>query len=424
MPTKKTSSNRRPRKSTRRSSPASISREKGEAGGLALLLFLEGVAALFWTWAIAGALADRRVMRRLRCDHAGAATPTQPPENNPTVAAIIPARNEAANIGPCVAALRAQAALEQIVIADDSSEDDTAAIAAAAGADDPRVRVMRCTGPPPGWIGKCWAANYGAAHTRSQWLLFCDADMRLDPGTVSAALQVALATQADALSLTATLECGSLAEEIVMPVMAALVFGAYPAALVNDRRFSTALLAGGFVLVRREAYKLVGGHAAVRNDIAEDRGLARRLKAFGYRLHLVDGSGCVRVRMYRGLSDMWLGWRKNVYEGVHRRPAGAAAFVVLTIAMLVIPMPLTIGLAVRGLQRPLRKPQARLLTLAAFGSLSAVLVRRVRDRFIGAGARAIPLTPLGGLFAAAVMAASAWRMESGLGQLWKGRTIS
>jgi hypothetical protein len=257
------------------------------------------------------------------------------------------------------------------------------------------------------------------------WLFFSDADVELDQAAVPSALAAAKATGADALSFTTTLVCCGFWERTVMPAVAAIIFSAFPAWATSSARLPAGLLAGGFLLVRARAYRLVGGHAAVRGSIAEDRDLAERLKAFGYRVRMLDGSALVRVRMYRGLREMWTGWRKNFYEGVRRNPLFAAFAVAGFMAMLVLPLPLVVALVARRLTRPLDAHERALAALSSASVAATILVRTLRDPAIGVKTDVLSVlcTPLAGLFAASVMAASAWRAISGRGQEWKGRII-
>jgi hypothetical protein len=332
-------------------------------------------------------------------------------------------RNEAHNVEAWLECARAQdACVGEIIVSDDASDDATARIAEAIAREDARVRVVRGA-PAPGWVGKTSAADRGARAARGEWLLFSDADMRMVPETVSTALDAGLAFGAEACSLTATLESKTLLEEIIMPAMAAVVMSGHPLVLVHDVRSPVGLVWGGFVLVRRDAYQIVGGHASVRAEIAEDRALAERLKAFGYSVRLLDGHEFVRVRMYRGLGEMWEGWRKNVYEGTRRCPIVATLFVIAASAMLVIPIPVLAWLGFSALRRPLARPERQLVLVCAFNAAANFAVRAIRDRMIGAKTWTAGAAPVAGVFIASVMTASMWRSVSGRGQIWKGRTI-
>jgi chlorobactene glucosyltransferase len=364
------------------------------------------------------ALADRRALRRLPL------TPSF--DENDVVSMIVPARNEASNITAWLADARRQRVRDlQIIVVDDDSQDETFALALRAAQEDQRVEVLHGSPPPAGWIGKSWAAQIGARQARGSWLLFSDADMRMRPEALPSALQAARALGADALSATSTLVCGTFWERQIMPAIALLIFSAIPVFAIHDERLPTALLAGGFMLVRAPAYWLVGGHAAVAASIAEDRDLAERLKSFGYRIRMLDGSELMRVRMYRGLSEMWEGWRKNFYEGVRRNCLGAGIAVLGCLAMLVLPMPTLAVLWVQRTRGPLSRRKCMLAAASAVSVAATVLVRLIRDPAVGikTTATSVLLTPAAGAFTATVMAASAWRILSGRGQVWKGRTI-
>jgi rSAM/selenodomain-associated transferase 2 len=86
---------------------------------------------------------------------------------------IIPALNEAAGIGACVAAVRTLDPTLEVIVADGGSSDDTPALAAAAGAivvAAPRGRGPQC--------------NAGAAVASGTVLIFLHADTRLPPETL------------------------------------------------------------------------------------------------------------------------------------------------------------------------------------------------------------------------------------------------
>lgn len=224
---------------------------------------------------------------------------------------VIPARNEARNLDACLAAAAASDAAE-IVVVDDDSSDATAAIAQNWAARDRRIEVLRL-GPLEaddawrGWAGKNRACWLGAEGAERAWLLFLDADARLLPGGLAAALRNAEAEGLDALSLSPEQECGSWAEAAVVPLVFTLLNRCY----AHGERGGEAAANGQFFLWRREAYRRVGGHAAVRGGWLEDVALARRLRDGGGRLALLPGTGCVRVRMYRGWREVWRGWGKN-----------------------------------------------------------------------------------------------------------------
>jgi hypothetical protein len=384
-----------------------------------LLCAVQCAAAILGGAATIFALLDEREARRPR----PAADTFDPLDESRRVSIIGPMRNEADNVRGWLDGVCAQGeVVREIIVSDDDSTDETLPIAAEAARVDDRVRVIEGA-PPSGWLGKTAACERAARIARSPWLLFCDADMRMARGTVGVAVAAAELYEADVCSLTATLECGTFLEHVVMPTMATVIMSGHPLFLIHDARSAVGLVWGGFLLVRRSTYFAIGGHAAVRGEIAEDRALAERFKAFGYRIRLLDGHDLVRVRMYRGASEMWVGWRKNIYEGVRRNPVVACLFVLAQIATLVVPLPALAVLGAIRLTRRLRPLETRLATYCAATMAACVVTRSVRDRSIGSNTLTVLGTPIAGAFIVGVMMAAAWRDLTGRGQVWKDRVI-
>lgn len=83
---------------------------------------------------------------------------------------------------------------------------------------------------------------------------------------------------------------------------------------VQSPQSAEATATGQFMLVRANAYWMVGGHAAARAAICEDLALARLLKRSGRHVLLRDGSALVATRMYSGWRTLWPGIVKNLVE--------------------------------------------------------------------------------------------------------------
>src|SRR5215831_9103217 len=111
-----------------------------------------------------------------------------PPPDNIDVSVIIPARNEEANLEPCLQSLVAQTGpTHEIIVVDDHSTDRTGSIAQSF----PTVRAIDAAPLPDGWSGKCNACWTGAKVAKGKWLLFTDADTRHAPSSIAHALQEA-----------------------------------------------------------------------------------------------------------------------------------------------------------------------------------------------------------------------------------------
>jgi chlorobactene glucosyltransferase len=237
----------------------------------------------------------------------------------PHITAIVPARDEEANIARCLDGLLAQSyppARLGVVVVDDHSADATSAIVGATAARHPQIRLLEAPPLPPGWIGKCHACWAGALAVppETEWLCFLDADVRPQPALLSRAVATAQSEGLDLLSLAPRQELGSFAERLVMPCGLYLMAFCQNLADLQSRESNDATATGQFMLVRRRTYESVGGHAAVRGIIIEDVALARLIKRAGGRVALHDGREAISARMYTGWGSLWEGVAKNLVD--------------------------------------------------------------------------------------------------------------
>jgi chlorobactene glucosyltransferase len=283
------------------------------------------LAAGAWVLAIAATLWRFRDSRRLD-DH-----PATLPPDAPLVSVIIPARDEAHNIGRCLRSVLATTwpALEVIVV-DDHSADDTAEVARRIAAEDgarraregsavpgapPRVRVVPAPDLPAGWFGKQWACHTGAGAARGALLCFTDADTRHGRELLARSVNALTARGADLFTVAGRQDMLTFWEKVVQPVVFATLLARYGGteAMSRSTRPLDKIANGQFILVRRDAYHRAGGHAAVRGHVAEDLRLAQRFTELGMSAQMMLAQDHLRTRMYTSLEDLRRGWGKNVY---------------------------------------------------------------------------------------------------------------
>jgi glycosyltransferase involved in cell wall biosynthesis len=223
------------------------------------------------------------------------------------VSVIVPARNEEANLANCLQSLVEQQGVScELIVVDDHSTDRTREIAQSFPAT-----VIEADPLPAGWSGKCNACWTAAKVATGKWLLFTDADTRHSPSSIASGLREAEAHDAALLSYSPKQEVHSLAERALMPVIFAELAVTYRPREVSDPASPAAAANGQYLLIRRDAYDAVGGHASVAHAILEDVELARKVKSAGYRLQF-RASDVVSTRMYRTFPQMWEGWTKNL----------------------------------------------------------------------------------------------------------------
>jgi glycosyltransferase involved in cell wall biosynthesis len=324
---------------------------------------------------------------------------------------LIPARDEAANIGACLASVLAQDRVLEVVVYDDHSTDRTAELVHEAALADPRVRAIPGVDLPPDWFGKPFACLELARAARGEWLLFLDADARLAPDAVQRAIRGAESQGASFLSCWPGLELVGFWEKALMPLLNFVVFTLYPAPLAFSRRDPALGLAhGACMLIRRDEYERTGGHEMVRQEIFEDTRLARAWRERGLVQRCVDGRNIVRARMYGGLGEIWAGFRKN-FRPAFRRELSFWLFLAFHALCFVAPF---FGAPFLSFLRP---SLAWVAWLAVGAVLLARAVQALRFRY---PLWSVFLHPLAEVMLIALGLASrrAWR---GGGVAWKGR---
>lgn len=226
---------------------------------------------------------------------------------HPEVSVIIPARDEEACISECLRSVTGQVGPSyEVILVDDHSTDNTRKIAG-----EFAVRVISAEPLLPGWSGKCNAAWTGAKAAKGKWLLFTDADTKHTPKSIASGLEEAKGHDAALLSYSPHQEVHSFAERALMPVIFAELASTYRPKDVCDPKSPVAAANGQYLLIRRDVYQAIGGHAAVATAILEDVELAKRVKQARERLQF-RVSDVVSTRMYRSFSQMWEGWTKNL----------------------------------------------------------------------------------------------------------------
>jgi chlorobactene glucosyltransferase len=339
------------------------------------------------------------------------------------VTVIVPARNEARNIRRSVGSLLEAAARygrARVLVVDDGSTDDTPLLLRELQREHPagdRLEVLRLDEAlPPGWMGKpraCWAGAQSEAARGAGWLLFVDADTEAAPDLIGRLVGGAAQDEADLYSIFPHQELGGVAERLIMPHLFYAIGVGFNWRAVNDPRNETAIANGQCILVRREVYDATGGHAAVRDAIAEDKDLAVLIKSEGYRLFLADGRELMKTRMYTSLTELWEGWSKNAYLGLGDRAWLLLVAVFFGVAGVVAPF-VAFPLALR----------ARRWSEAAWWGLTLATVLHNRDRAMRElhVPRWYALTvPIGAILCCGIALTAWFRVVSGMGVTWKGR---
>lgn len=302
------------------------------------------------------------------------------------VTICVPARNEADRLPDLLADLRSQVHLHRmtVLILDDDSDDDTHRAAMAAIDADTRFTLIRNTAAPrAGWTGKTAAcvrlaeiaglpaaAAVLAADTsnakktadispapengdeasspeshQGHVLVFVDADVRLAPDAVAAAVRELRHQGLALLSPWPKQEAISLAETLVQPLLCWSWATTLPMTVAaRSIRPSTVVACGQFLVFDTAAYRTIGGHEHVAHSATEDLDIARKLRRHGYRTATVAAGALARTRMYRGASELDAGygrWLWSAFGG--SLAAGTAVAGLATLTYLLPPLTVLVG---------------------------------------------------------------------------------
>ncbi len=359
--------------------------------------------------------------------------PMRRPTVTPTVAIVVPARDEAEVIGRTLRSLLAQdyGGAFRVILVDDGSTDGTGDIARTLcdtrgdtlgglpvgdlPGGDARLTVVQGAPRPEGWSGKLWAVHQGvAAAGAAEFLLLTDADIVHEPSHLVALLAKAEADDLDMVSEMVRLACDSWAERALVPAFVFFFQLLYPFGWVNNRMNRTAAAAGGTVLIRRRALQRIGGVEAVRGALIDDVALAVAVKRGGP-IWLGHATEARSVRPYPSVADVWQMITRTAYVQLRYSPLLLVATVLGMIITWVVPPLAAItggGIAGAGL--------ARSCGLIAWIMLSAAYLptlRRYGQSWLWA-----PLLPLVAGFYTAATVAAAINHYTGRGVAWKSRT--
>lgn len=330
----------------------------------------------------------------------------------PSLAIVIPARDEADHIGGCLRSLAAQSypGPLRVIVVDDESADGTSDVAKAAssGLD---LEIVRGTPRPPGWTGKLWALRQGLDQMLRhppEYLLFTDADIVWDAGALRALVARALDRKLVLASLMVRLRCTSFAERALIPAFVFFFQMLYPFAWVAKPKARTAAAAGGAVLLDAAAFVHAGGVEAIRGALIDDCALGALMKKQG------PVSLCLTERVHssrasESFAEIGAMITRSAYAQLHY----SRILLALTIVGLVLTYFVAPALALFG------TGLARLIGAAVW--LAMALAMAPINRLYGLGIwRGLLLPLVAGAYLAFTLQ-SARAHARGRGGMWKGR---
>ncbi|MDR7303716.1 glycosyltransferase [Haloactinomyces albus] len=334
----------------------------------------------------------------------------------PSVAIVVPARNEAGVVTATLPTLLSQRypGRVRVVLVDDNSTDGTAHVSRRIGGTS--LTVTTPATPPEGWSGKLWAVDHGIAEAGEvDYILLTDADIAHGPDSLTALVQAAEGGH-DLVSQMAMLRTETLWERLVVPAFVYFFALLYPFRRVNRPTAATAAAAGGCMLVRREVLARAGGVAAIRGAVIDDVALARLVQSCGGRLWLGLAGSVRSLRACPRLADLWHMIARSAYPQLRYSPVLLAGTVLgLGVVFLAPPVTTVAGTLVGDLAVLVPGAVAWLVMAATFAPML---------RYYGRPLPAALLLPATALLYMLMTLDSARRHWSGRGTVWKGRSYS
>ncbi|MFC4031507.1 glycosyltransferase [Streptomyces polygonati] len=342
----------------------------------------------------------------------------------PSVAVVVPARDEAEVLGVSLPSLLAQEypGRAEVFLVDDGSSDGTGELAGKLGAEHGGLplTVTSPGEPPSGWTGKLWAVRHGIAlareRTGAEYLLLTDADIAHRPDSLRALAAAAVTADLDLVSQMARLRVRTGWERLIVPAFVYFFAQLYPFRWINRPGSRTAASAGGCVLIRSTAVTAADVPDAIRQSVIDDVALARAVKRSGGRIWLGLAERVDSVRPYPGLGELWRMVSRSAYAQLRHNPAVLAGTVAGLALIYLVPPVAAIGGALAGAW-PLSA-----LGLAAWAVMTGSYLPMLR--YYGQSRWLAPLLPYTAGLYLLMTVDSAIEHYRGRGAAWKGRTYA
>lgn len=219
---------------------------------------------------------------------------------------LIPARNEEKRLMDCLKSWIDQDYPKfEVIVYNDNSEDKTEELVKEFAKNDQRVKLIGGRIEiPEKWVGKNYACYNLALASSGEYLIFCDADVRIKSKNFLYCLENVIKKYGDPISVVPFLRGGGIIPRIFFPI-----FNLYTIYL----QYLEFVLHGFLFCISRDKYFSVGGHQSVKSEILEDIKLGMVLTRAGYKIQKYFSEE-VEVVMYENAGELIRGFSKNFSE--------------------------------------------------------------------------------------------------------------
>ena len=236
------------------------------------------------------------------------------------VSILIPARNEIENLPGTLPRVLSQSAVEVIVLDDESTDGTT-------------EYLEKLSPLHSNWSGKNWACHQLSQAATGGILIFTDADVFWEKGTLESLLEFRSNNNAEFVSVWPRQLTCSWLEVVTIPIIDMILLGSLPYWGVKYLPFAQFSAGNGqLMLWTREAYKKIGGHEKFKSEVLEDVRMGQYAKRIGLRIALALGGEVISTRMYRNDADVMKGFSKNIVAASGNKPLLVFALLLNTLA--------------------------------------------------------------------------------------------
>ena len=281
---------------------------------------------------------------------------------------LVPMRNEAHNVVELISNLLQHGG--KVLVLNDNSTDDTSK---KLGAFKNDINIIEGKPLPGEWLGKNFACHQLAINSLSDYLVFLDADVRLEIGAVSEAIDYLEFKGWDFISPYPKQVTSGFLQFVLQPLLQWSWFATIPFfyAYYSPKK-SMAVANGQFFIIKRQAYLNAGGHKKIKGEVFDDIELAKSIISVGGKGGPVDGSQIAKCHMYKRDRELISGYGKSLWRAFHLNIASLflALFIFLNLAPY---LTLSIGIIFLTLSRVLVGLKVRSNIFSAFFHPFAIL---------------------------------------------------
>lgn len=255
----------------------------------------------------------------------------------PKVSVLIPARNEEDKLPDLIKSLQhIDYPNFEVIVCNDHSEDQTEMILKDLLLAFPALSYFNNEPLPTGWIGKNFACHQLAQKATGDYLLFLDADVKVNSLVLKKSIHYMQQKGVKLLSVFPEQIIGSPGEWKTVPIMNWILLTFLPLPLVRWKWFSSLSAANGqFMLFEGENYRHKQWHRLVRCRNVEDIIIARLMKKRKMAIAVLLGNNDVACRMYTGYAQAIKGFSLNI----HQYFGGNRLWMVFFVAMVWLRLP-------------------------------------------------------------------------------------